>query len=223
MKDLRKCLCLAAAGLVLAAALAGAAQAREIYVLSRSSSVKRSEIVTALPALQQGVREVQKWWGGEPVTLHAATRGQRLAGKETITIRDPVSFLDGGGWHFLGPGGVPYAIVIYDADWTLIASHELDEMVVNPQLTRTIQGDRLYLAEVADPVEDTSFSYYRPGLDGKPVELSDFVGPDWYTGGRYFDYRHHVRRAHQLLYGGYVSYWDGADWAQLYGPGLFSR
>ena len=89
--------------------------------------------------------------------------------------------------HGLGvhvdPNGRPYAETRSGADWSLRASHELLEMLADPDGQRFMLGrctatrsPRLqvgYLVEVCDPCQ--TFHYE---VDG--VVVSDFVTPDYY-------------------------------------------
>jgi hypothetical protein len=196
------------ASIAAALILASTCAAQDVYLKSLTPNVTQTAISKRLPGLRVGVRDFQSWWGGERIYLKL---GKAPAGSTAwqISIAAPVSAFYSG-YHFVGPSG-PYARVFTDgdSDWTITLTHELFEMAADPYLVRTVQSDRLYLIVVADPVE--SFCYFRNG-----VEFSDFVGPDWYVGGRYFDFMHLATRPHQLLEGGYVSYWNGYDWAQLY-------
>lgn len=187
--------------------LAPAALATNVYVRTQGG-VTPYQIQQALPGFQKGANDVRRWWGGPPVTL---IYGKAPRGDWQITVR-PFASLFVGGFHSLDPWGTPYAIIYLSDEWEVVLSHELDEMIADPYLLRTAQADRLYLVEICDPVEQ--LSYRRLG-----VSLSDFVGPDWYrtSGGAYFDYMHRVKRVHQILPGGYVSYWDGTDWTQEFG------
>jgi hypothetical protein len=75
----------------------------------------------------------------------------------------------------------------------------------------------MWAGEVADPVEDDSLGYTRPGADGKPVLLSDFITTKWFdtgTAGPY-DFLNHVQYAHQVLSGGYAQWWDGTTWVEV--------
>lgn len=98
--------------------------------------------------------------------------------------------------------GQPYARVEAGPDWTVTASHELIEMVIDPTLCRTLLGPCLgvddygnitrrhydveYLVEACDPLQG------RKGLDGR---LASFVIPGFYSRPTVFE-------------GGYISWID---------------
>jgi hypothetical protein len=180
---------------------AGAAQAQDVYVKSRTSAVTSTMLSNRLVGLRVGLADLRRWWGGDCYLK----LGKAPAGAWQISISPPESVFYSG-YHSYGPFG-PYARVFTDGNdsWTIPLTHELFEMCTDPYLVRTVQSDKLYLVEVCDPVE--AFSYARRG-----VPISDFVGPDWYSGGNYFDKMGLVQQAHQLLSGGFYSYWDGYDW-----------
>jgi hypothetical protein len=131
-----------------------------------------------------------------------------------------------------GEGGVhldkknqPYSLVIgtpESADWTIDASHETIEMLVDPQGNRLqtsraieIQGKGVqdatgqfeYLVEACDPCEANDFAY---SIDG--IAVSDFITPHFYdpvaTAGTRYSFGGHVERPRQILPGGYISFID---------------
>lgn len=94
------------------------------------------------------------------------------------------------GFH-LAPGGRPLALVADSEGWSVAASHELLEMLVDPQGRRRVRGQSLeegqgqveYLMEVCDPCQKSTYSI-------NDIEVSDFVTPAYYaptheTGRRY--------------------------------------
>jgi hypothetical protein len=129
-----------------------------------------------------------------------------------------------------GEGGVhldqhnqPYSLVIgtpNSADWTIDASHETVEMLVDPQgsrlqTSRAIEiagegvqdgtGQFQYLVEAADPCEANNFAYT---IDG--IQVSDFITPHFYdpvpTSGTRYSFAGHLTRPRQVLKGGYISF-----------------
>jgi hypothetical protein len=129
-----------------------------------------------------------------------------------------------------GEGGVhldkknqPYSLVIGtpdSADWTIDASHETIEMLVDPggnrlQTSRAIQiaGDTVqdatgqfeYLVEACDPCEANDFAY---SIDG--IAVSDFITPHFYdpvvTSGTNYSFGGNLKHPRQILPGGYISF-----------------
>jgi hypothetical protein len=129
-----------------------------------------------------------------------------------------------GGVH-LDQNNQPYALVIGtpgDEQWTIDASHETVEMLVDPsgnrmQTSRAIEiagdgvqdatGQFSYLVEACDPCEASQYAY-----DIQGIAVSDFITPRFYdpvaTGGTRYSFAGHIERPRQLLPGGYISFVD---------------
>src|SRR5450756_2178857 len=127
-----------------------------------------------------------------------------------------------------GEGGVhldtknqPYSKVIAtrdSADWTIDASHETLEMLVDPagnrlQTSRAMEivghdvqdgsGQFEYLVEACEPCEGNQYAYTISG-----IAVSDFITPRFYdpvvTGGTRYSFAGHIERPRQILPGGYI-------------------
>jgi len=108
--------------------------------------------------------------------------------------------------------------------WTVTASHELLEMLGDPDIDLTVFVQKantagiLYAYEVCDACEDDSLGYT---IDN--VLLSDFVYPAWFEsfrteGSTQFDRMHKIQKPFQLLAGGYIGVFNvtaGSGWTQL--------
>ncbi|HXK07711.1 MAG TPA: hypothetical protein VMS37_35285 [Verrucomicrobiae bacterium] len=127
-----------------------------------------------------------------------------------------------GGVH-LDKNNQPYSLVIGTPgsdDWTIDASHETLEMLVDPagnrlQSSRAIEingksvtdaaGEFQYLVEACDPCEANQFAYSINGIG-----VSDFITPHFYdpvaTAGTRYSFGGHIERPRQLLPGGYISF-----------------
>ena len=128
----------------------------------------------------------------------------------------------------------PYSKVIAsktDPTWTIDASHEILEMLVDPYGNRMqssvaieivkgkIQdgtGQYGYLVEACDPCEDNSYAYTING-----VAVSDFITPHYYdpmvTPGTRYSFTGAIKGPRQILPGGYISWVNTAkdEWQQL--------
>jgi hypothetical protein len=129
----------------------------------------------------------------------------------------------------------PYAKVIAspsDNTWTVDASHEILEMLVDPygnrmqssvaiEITSTgkIQdgtGQFGYLVEACDPCEDNSYAYTING-----IAVSDFITPHFYdpmvTAGTRYSFTGAIKAPRQILPGGYISWVNTVqdEWQQL--------
>ena len=129
-----------------------------------------------------------------------------------------------------GEGGVhldrknqPYAQVIASksgTDWTIDASHETVEMLVDPagnrlQASRAIEivgndvedapGEFEYLVEACDPCEGNQYAYTIAG-----IAVSDFITPRFYdpvvVAGTRYSFGGNIKRPRQILPGGYISF-----------------
>lgn len=129
-----------------------------------------------------------------------------------------------GGVH-LTQANQPFAKVLASPDspeWTIDASHEILEMLVDPSGNRLhssqaieIQGGDVvdapgqleYLVEVCDPCEADELAYH---IDGFAV--SDFITPHYYDAhpiaGTRYSFNGTIERPRQLRPGGYVSFVD---------------
>ena len=131
-----------------------------------------------------------------------------------------------------GEGGVhldnknqPYSLVIGTPgsnDWTIDASHETIEMLVDPagnrlQTSQAIKiagkgtedtaGEFEYLVEACDPCEANQYAYSIQGL-----AVSDFLTPHFYdpvvASGTRYSFGGNIQKPRQVLPGGYISYAD---------------
>lgn len=202
-----------------------AATPRSVYIVDLSSVVHLSDLENALPAFQAAVsNDFAPIWGQDATlqVVDAATRVPK--GVWAVYVEDDSPYAGALGYHDYGSGlvyGHVFARTTLDAreSWQGCLTHELFEMLADPYIDRIAKGKRLWLVEVADPVESDRFNYGRRGADGSLVPISDFVTPAWYrsAGKGPFDFRRHVRRPGQLLRDGYASFWTGFKWEQVYG------
>jgi hypothetical protein len=117
----------------------------------------------------------------------------------------------------------PFAKVIArpgNASWTIDASHETIEMLVDPYGSRTqssnaieIVGGKIqggtgqfnYVVEACDPCEANNYGYTVNG-----VVVSDFITPHFYdpvaTQGTRYSFTGAVKAPRQILPGGYISF-----------------
>jgi hypothetical protein len=129
-----------------------------------------------------------------------------------------------GGFHFT-KNNQPYAKVIATPgsdDWTVDASHEAIEMLIDPsgnrlQTSTAIQvvGNKIqdapgqfeYLVEACDPCEDDSFSYRIGG-----IAVSDFITPHFYEPnslpGTRYSFTGAVTAPREILQNGYITWTD---------------
>jgi len=129
-----------------------------------------------------------------------------------------------GGFHQT-QHGQPFAKVVLTPnsnEWTVDASHETIEMLVDPSGNRlqtsmaiAISGGRIhdttgrfeYLVEACDPCEADPFTY---SIDG--ISVSDFITPHFYdaaaTPGTRYSFTGAIKAPREILKGGYISFVD---------------
>jgi len=133
-------------------------------------------------------------------------------------------------YHDLTSDGLPLGKVFAASDlkagtsWTVTASHELLEMLADPNINLTVfvqdanTTGTLYAYEVCDACEDDSVGYQ---IDN--ILLSDFVYPAWFedfrtTGSTQFDRTNQIQNPLQLLPDGYIGTFNvtaGTGWQQM--------
>ena len=128
-----------------------------------------------------------------------------------------------------GLGVTPYANVIAGPEWSLIASHELIEMLTDPKGSEFEFGPSIdpnsdghtvnYLREIADPCEKFTYS-----IDG--VKVSDFVNKEYYNENsqkKKFDFLDKLTHPYHVPNGCYISWIDPVDnhWHQKNDEGKF--
>lgn len=121
------------------------------------------------------------------------------------------------GVHENEQDGSPFALVAYSPDWSLTASHETLEMLVDPSGSRlfpcTLDGQPVkVLAEVCDPSEDDAYAYSING-----VKVSDFYYPSYLDPqGDLVCAKNSPLTPLGVLPGGYLSYVDASGtWHQI--------
>ena len=132
------------------------------------------------------------------------------------------------GYHDLTSNGLPLGKVFagtdaqYHSSWSVTASHELLEMLGDPDINLTATKTNndgttvLYAYEDCDACEADEYGYEING-----VLVSDFVYPAWFEqfhpAGTQYDFQNKITAAFQLLPGGYISVNYGNGWTQIYG------
>jgi hypothetical protein len=188
---------------------------------TKKVAIGERDLRRAVRALARQVREHFAPAWGISVELEITTRARIHRDAWVLVILDDEPSAGAYGWHDLSPHGQPLGKVlakeaIADArEWTSTASHELLEMLADPEIAlgsaATVEGHaRQYAYEVCDAVQA---NVYRYEVSGVPV--SDFVYPTWFEGfrtrGTRFDQRGKCKRPLQVLPGGYaiIAHVDG--------------
>lgn len=187
----------------------------------------------------QVTRDLPQFWGVQATVSYLPNPKRLPAGVWPVQL---VSTLPAGeGGVHMDRHNQPYAKVIAgnDASWTIDASHEIIEMLVDPfgnkmQSSRAIQiangtvqdatGEFNYLVEACDPCEANAFGYTIQG-----VLVSDFLTPRYYdplvTPGTRYSFTGAIKAPRQMLKGGYISFvnletdrWQQILWLDPAGP-----
>lgn len=202
----------------------------KISVINASTVLTDDQVQAAVPSLQKQVtRDFAPQWGTDADLTFVPQGQQPQPGTWWLTILDDSDQAGALGYHDLTSDGLPLAKVFAKSDldnnlsWTVTASHELLEMLGDPDIDLTVfvQPDNtsgtLYAYEVCDACEDDQFGY---NIDG--VTVSDFVFPSWFESfrqpGTQFDFQNQITAPLQLLAGGYIGAFDvtaGTGWHQI--------
>ena len=146
------------------------------------------------------------------------------------------------GYHEVTANGDPIGFVFAKSDiqdgtsWTVTASHELLEMLGDPDIQTVEEQDNsdgsmtFRAKEVCDVCEDDSLAYKRIQSDGTPFRLpdgtpflfSDFVFPSYWNPNAprtaKLDFGGHITTPLQILSGGYIGILQvpkTAQWGQV--------
>ncbi len=113
----------------------------------------------------------------------------------------------------------PFALVARQAGWSITASHETIEMLVDPYGNRFVagqspdpqQGRVLFLVEACDPCEAADYAY----TINNNILVSDFYTPHYFdpvaASGVRYDYQGQIEAPRTVLPGGYLSWRNPVD------------
>jgi len=203
----------------------------KLAVINASTVLKDTDVNKALPALQAQVHnDFAPAWGVDADLVLVPKGSEPATGSWWLTILDNSDQAGALGYHDLTDQGLPLGKVFagtdlqYGSQWTVTASHELLEMLGDPDINLAAYVDqpnggmRLYAYEVCDACEADQFAY-KVG----DVLVSDFVYPAWFEafrrpGSTQFDRQGLIKEPFHLLGGGYIGVFDcpsGSGWTQL--------
>jgi hypothetical protein len=203
----------------------------QISIINESTVVTDAEVTPVVVALQKQVtNDFRPAWGADAELTMVPKNTQPPSGSWWLVILDDSDQAGALGYHDLTSEGLPIGKVFAGSDlkagtsWTVTASHELLEMLGDPNINLNVfvQNDTttgvLYAYEICDACEDDSYGYQ---IDN--VLVSDFVYPGWFEsfrieGSTQFDRMNKIQNPLQLLPGGYIGIFDvtaGNGWQQL--------
>jgi hypothetical protein len=202
----------------------------QISVINESTVLADADVVPVVAALQKQVSNDFGPVYGTAAQLTIVPKGtQPPSGNWWLVLLDDSDQANALGYHDLTTEGLPIGKVFAASDlkagtsWTVTASHELLEMLGDPNINLTVfvqNGNTagiLYAYEVCDACEDDSVGYQ---IDNVP--LSDFVYPAWFEsfraeGSTQFDRMNKIQNPFQLLVNGYIGIFNvssGSGWQQ---------
>jgi hypothetical protein len=196
---------------------------QHIALISKTKRLDMSELTRVSAAIQKQItRDLGPIWDIS-ATADAFEKPEDIPeGYWILAVTNKP--LGGGieGYHE-DPNGDPFAIVQYDEDWSVAASHEAIEMLVDPFGRRKVkgaspkpgQGEVIFLVEACDPSE--AYSYTVNG-----IRVSDFYTPNFFdpvtSASTRYSYMGVIREPRQVLPGGYISWFDPQSdaWWQMF-------
>jgi hypothetical protein len=180
----------------------------------------------------QVTRDLPQFWAVQATVLYLPNAKKIPAGVWPVKLLK--SLPPGEGGFHLDKHNQPYAEVIATPDddgWSVDASHETIEMLVDPSGNRTqssiaieIDGKTIkdgtgqfnYLVEACDPCEANNYGYEIQG-----VAVSDFITPHFYdpvtTSGTRYSFTGALTKPREILPGGYISFvnQESDEWQQI--------
>jgi len=202
----------------------------QISVINESTVLSDTDVAPVVAALQKQVtNDFRPLWGTDAELTIVAKGNAPATGTWWLVLLDDSDQANALGYHDLTSEGLPIGKVFAASDlkagtsWTVTASHELLEMLGDPNINLTVFVESsntagvLYAYEVCDACEDDSLGYK---IDN--ILLSDFVYPAWFEsfhpeGSTQFDRDNKMENPFQLLAGGYIGIFNvnsGSGWTQ---------
>jgi len=196
----------------------------QVEVINASTVLTDEKVKSVLPALQTQVhRDFAPVWGID-AHLNFVGKGANPNPRSWhLTILDNSDQAGTLGYHDMTEQGLPLGKVFAATDmqngnaWTATASHELLEMLADPEINLTVLIQKnqsqglLYAYEVCDPCDPDNYGYK---IDG--ILVSDFLYPTWFElfhqpGITQFDHCKHIRKPFEILPGGYIGIFNVAS------------
>ena len=186
---------------------------RNLGLVADTEQITSSELTKVAAALQkQATRDFGPVWGIQASVSAFAKLEDLPTDYWPVIVRDDIKTPGAAGVHE-DKNGQPFALVQYDPDWSLTASHETFEMLADPFGNRLVagmspkpgQGRVNFLVEVCDPCEDRQFAYTVNG-----ITVSDFFTPHYFdpvtAPSVRYSYTGAITAPRTVLRGGYLSW-----------------
>jgi hypothetical protein len=209
-----------------------AALVRQLALVSESAQIPKSDVLKVSAALQkQATRDLAPIWDVSATVDAFENLEDVPAGYWSMIVKDNIDVSGAAGIHE-DDNGQPFALITASSNldsWSLTASHEAFEMLIDPSGNRVTagespkpdQGRANFLVEVCDPCEAADFAYTVNG-----ILVSDFYTPNYFdpvtVSGVRYSYTGALTAPRQVLRGGYLSWQDAASgrwWQQIWFEG----
>jgi hypothetical protein len=194
----------------------------QVGLVDQTGDIKDTLLQATAAALNIQVhRDLPQFWNVQAAVSYLPNAARIPAGVWPVFLVK--SLPPGEGGFHLDKHNQPFAKVIASPDseeWTIDASHETLEMLVDPYGNRLqnstsieIKGGKIqdgtgefaYLVEACDPCEADGYSYAIQG-----IAVSDFLTPHFYdplkTPGTRYSFTGAIEAPRQILPGGYISW-----------------
>jgi hypothetical protein len=209
---------------------------QQLALVSESKLVGIGDLMRVAAALQkQASRDLAPIWNIS-ATVDAFEKLEDVPiGYWPMIVKDDIGFSGAAGIH-LDKDRQPFALITSSSDldgWSLTASHESLEMLVDPFGDRLIAGDSpkedqgrvSFLVEVSDPSEAAEYAYTCNG-----ILVSDFYTPKFFdpvaSPSARYSFTGAVKEPRDVLPGGYLSWVDsttGHWWQEIWFSGSESQ
>jgi hypothetical protein len=193
-----------------------------IALIDTTGTVRFSRLEKVAAAIERQVnRDLRSFWDVN-ARIIALRHGEELPNRHwPVHIVPEVK--KGGGFH-TDEQGAPFAKVCIGPHWTMSASHEILEMVFDPEGSNLFNAPAIrlrdgevvnargmfhYLTEICDPCENADFAY-KIG----DVVVSDFYTPAYFDrdarAGRRYSFTGGIAGPRQVPKGGYLCWYNPA-------------
>jgi hypothetical protein len=206
---------------------------RQVALVSESTQISKSDVSKVSAALQKQVtRDLVPIWDVS-ATVDAFEKLEDVPiGYWPLIVKDDINVRGAAGGIHEDKDGQPFALITASSDlntWSLTASHEAFEMLVDPSGNKVNacdspkkgQGRVSFLVEVCDPSEAADFGYSVNG-----IFVSDFYTPNYFdpvaAPGVRYSFTGAITEPRQVLRGGYLSWKDPVSdhwWQEIWFDG----
>jgi len=194
----------------------------QVGLVDKTGKLQPDEVQATAAALNiQVTRDLPQFWNVQATVLYLANPHKIPVGVWPVFL--VATLPPGEGGFHMDAHNQPYSKVIAtpgSSEWTIDASHEVLEMLVDPNGNRLqtstsieIQAGKIidgtsqfsYLVEACDPCEADQYAYSISG-----VAVSDFITPHFYdpvvTAGTRYSFTGAIKHPREILPGGYISW-----------------